>query len=153
TNWNPLVSAFDTGGAPNAFHFQTQLSDGSIIVEGYYNQNNSGFGTYIKIPEVAPQPEKEARLRIEAIKAAPSHNHNSNNYSRNYNPGNFKSANPYAGFNSTNLVGYNGFNNFNAGLPAYVSFGPAYMADPRNKPWRFGRHENGRPKLYRMPFM
>ncbi len=49
TNWNPLVSAFDPGGASNGFHFQTQLSDGSIVVEEYYNQNNSGFGAYIKI--------------------------------------------------------------------------------------------------------
>ena len=29
TNWNPLVSAFDPGGASNGFHFQTQLSDGN----------------------------------------------------------------------------------------------------------------------------
>src|SRR5262245_20291583 len=50
TNWNPLVSAFDPGGAPNGFHFQTQLSDGSIVFEEYYNQNNSGFGAYIKLP-------------------------------------------------------------------------------------------------------
>jgi hypothetical protein len=55
TNWNPLVSAFDPGGAPNGFHFQTQLSDGSVVVEEYYNQNNSGFGAYIKLP--ASQPE------------------------------------------------------------------------------------------------
>ena len=53
TNWDPLVSAFDPGGAPNGFHFQTQLSDGCIVVEEYYNQNNSGFGTYFKLP---PQP-------------------------------------------------------------------------------------------------
>src|SRR5260370_33980469 len=50
TSWNPLVSAFDPGGAPNGFHFQPQLTDGSIVVEQYYNQNNSGFGSYIKIP-------------------------------------------------------------------------------------------------------
>jgi hypothetical protein len=54
TNWNPLVSAFDTGGASNGFHFQTQLSDGQIIVEEYYNQNNSGFGAYIKLPPTQP---------------------------------------------------------------------------------------------------
>src|SRR5262245_50387952 len=48
--WNPLISAFDPGGAPNGFHFQTQLSDGSLVVEQYYNQNNSGFGSYIKLP-------------------------------------------------------------------------------------------------------
>lgn len=54
TNWAPLVSAFDPGGAPNGFHFQTQLSDGSIVVEQYYNQNNSGFGAYIKLPPSPP---------------------------------------------------------------------------------------------------
>jgi len=50
TGWAPLMSAFDHGGAPNGFHFQTQLSDGALIVEEYYNQNNSGFGAYIKFP-------------------------------------------------------------------------------------------------------
>src|SRR5262249_38337070 len=40
SNWGPVVSAFDPGGAPNAFHFQTQLSDGNIVVEEYYNLNN-----------------------------------------------------------------------------------------------------------------
>ena len=50
TNWNPLVSAFDPFSAPNAFHFQSQLSDGNLIVQEYYNQNNSGFGAYYKMP-------------------------------------------------------------------------------------------------------
>jgi hypothetical protein len=50
TNWGPVISAFDPGSAPNAFHFQTQLSDGSIIAEEYYNLNNSGFGAYFKLP-------------------------------------------------------------------------------------------------------
>src|SRR5262249_20280034 len=54
TNWGPVVSAFATGGAPSGFHFQSQLSDGSIIVEEYYNLNNSGFGTYCKPPERVP---------------------------------------------------------------------------------------------------
>jgi hypothetical protein len=54
TNWGPVISAFDTGGAPNAFHFQTQLSDGSIIAEEYYNLNNSGFGAYFKLPPSVP---------------------------------------------------------------------------------------------------
>jgi hypothetical protein len=54
TNWGPVVSAFATGGAPSGFHFQSQLSDGSLIVEEYYNLNNSGFGTYFKLPEVVP---------------------------------------------------------------------------------------------------
>jgi hypothetical protein len=89
TRWKPLVSAFDPGGAPNAFHFETQLSDGSIVVEGYYNQNNSGFGTYVTLPEEQPYP----------------------------------------------------------------AFGPAYMNDPRNRPWRMGRFDNGKGKWYRMPFM
>jgi hypothetical protein len=91
SNWNPLVSAFDPGGAPNGFHFQTQLSDGNIVVEEYYNQNNSGFGTYIKLP---PAPGGK-----------------------------------------------------------YPPFTPAFMNDPRHQPWRMGRHDNGRPRLYRMPFM
>ena len=51
TDWAPMISAFQPGGgAPNAFHFQTQLSDGSVVAEEYYNQNNSGFGTYYKLP-------------------------------------------------------------------------------------------------------
>jgi Hydrazine synthase alpha subunit middle domain len=91
TNWSPLVSAFDPGGAPNGFHFQAQLSDGSIVVEEYYNQNNSGFGAYIKLPPTPPD--------------------------------------------------------------GYPAFGPAHTSDPRNKPWRFGRFENGNPVWYRMPFM
>jgi len=57
TGWEPLVSAFDPGGAPNGFHFQTQLSDGSIVVEEYYNQNNSGFGAYIRFPAQRPYGE------------------------------------------------------------------------------------------------
>lgn len=91
TNWAPLVSAFDPGGAPNGYHFQTQLSDGSIIFEQYYNQNNSGFGTYLKMQPVPPKGE--------------------------------------------------------------VAFGPAYMKDARNKPWRAGRHYNSKGRWYRMPFM
>ncbi|HKB38700.1 MAG TPA: hypothetical protein VKD72_19815, partial [Gemmataceae bacterium] len=55
TNWNPVISAFLPGeGAPDAFHFQTQLSDGSIIAERYYNQNNSGLGGYYKLPPAPP---------------------------------------------------------------------------------------------------
>ena len=91
TNWNPLVSAFDPGGASNGFHFQTQLSDGNIIVEEYYNQNNSGFGAYVKLPPTQPE--------------------------------------------------------------GYPAFGPGWMHDERNKPWRFGRFDNGKGKWYRMPFM
>ncbi|MFM9962167.1 MAG: hypothetical protein ACKV2Q_13180 [Planctomycetaceae bacterium] len=91
TNWAPLISAFDPGGASNGFHFQTQLSDGSVIVEEYYNQNNSGFGAYIKLPPTPPD--------------------------------------------------------------GYAAFGPALMNDARNKPWRYGRHDNGKGIWYRMPFM
>jgi len=91
TNWAPLVSAFDPGGASNGFHFQTQLSDRSIIIEEYYNQNNSGFGAYLKLPPSSP-------------------------------------------------VGY-------------APFGPAAMSDPRNPPLRFGRHDNGKGRYYRLPFL
>ena len=55
THWRPVISAFDPGDAPNAFHFQTQLSDGHIVAEEYYNQNNSGFGTYFKLPPPSPR--------------------------------------------------------------------------------------------------
>jgi len=54
TDWGPVMSAFDHVGAPNAFHFQTQLSDGSVIAAEYYNQNNSGFGAYLKLREPDP---------------------------------------------------------------------------------------------------
>jgi hypothetical protein len=54
TAWAPLVSAFDPGGASNGFHFQTQRSDRSLIVEEYYNQNNSGFGAYLRLPQAPP---------------------------------------------------------------------------------------------------
>ncbi|MCE9529733.1 MAG: hypothetical protein K8T89_01120 [Planctomycetes bacterium] len=55
TNWGPVVSAFATGGAPSGFHFQAQLSDETMIVEEYYNLNNSGFGTYFKLPPKPPE--------------------------------------------------------------------------------------------------
>lgn len=54
TNWAPVISAFENGGAPSGYHFQTQLSDGSIIIEKYYNQNQKGFGTLFKLPENPP---------------------------------------------------------------------------------------------------
>jgi hypothetical protein len=61
THWEPILSALLPGeGAPNAFHFQTQISDESIIAEEYYNQNNSGFGGYYKIPQSpSTWPEKD----------------------------------------------------------------------------------------------
>jgi hypothetical protein len=45
--WEPLMSAF---AAQNAFHFQTQLSNGDICVLEYYNQNNNSFGTALAFP-------------------------------------------------------------------------------------------------------
>jgi hypothetical protein len=39
--FEPLMSAFFS---PQAFHFQTQLSDGKIVVVDYYTLNNNGFG-------------------------------------------------------------------------------------------------------------
>src|SRR5262249_46062073 len=50
TNWGPVLRAFRT----NTYHFQTQLSDGSLVVEEYYEHNNFGFGTYLKFPVSAP---------------------------------------------------------------------------------------------------
>jgi hypothetical protein len=55
TQWGPLVSAFEIGnGTADSTHFQTQLSDGHIVVESYYNLNNFGFGTYYKVPAEVP---------------------------------------------------------------------------------------------------
>ena len=53
-NWGPVLSAFLPGESPNAFHFQTQLSDGSIVAEEYYNQTSSGFGGFVKLPVPGP---------------------------------------------------------------------------------------------------
>jgi hypothetical protein len=58
TNWGPMLSAYDTNGygtgANDSYHFQTQLSDGSIVLEKYYLSNNFGFGTYVKFALQAP---------------------------------------------------------------------------------------------------
>jgi hypothetical protein len=55
SNWGPLFSAFEIGnGTADSLHFQTQLSDGSIIAESYYNLNNAGFGSLYKIPNQPP---------------------------------------------------------------------------------------------------
>jgi hypothetical protein len=56
TRWGPLFSAFEIGnGTSDSAHFQTQLSDGSIVFESYYNLNNSGFGSLYKFPPQAPE--------------------------------------------------------------------------------------------------
>ncbi len=56
TRWGPLYSAFEIGnGTADSTHFQAQLSDGSIVVESYYNLNNFGFGTYYKFPPHPPE--------------------------------------------------------------------------------------------------
>ena len=56
TNWGPLFSAFEIGnGTSDSLHFQTQLSDESIIAESYYNLNNSGFGSLYKLPIQQPK--------------------------------------------------------------------------------------------------
>lgn len=49
--WEPLMSAF---GKESAFHFATQLSNGDMIVEDYYNLNNNGFGTFYRFPTKEP---------------------------------------------------------------------------------------------------
>ena len=57
TNWSPLTSAL--GSPPGqAVHFQTQLSDESIVVESYYQTGSTdGFGTYWKFPLRTPPGE------------------------------------------------------------------------------------------------
>ena len=58
-NWEPLMSAFD---GQNAFHFQTQLSNGDIAVVEYYNQNNNAFGTVLAFP-ARSKTRAQPRLR------------------------------------------------------------------------------------------
>jgi hypothetical protein len=58
TGWGPLASAFFAGGNPSAWHFQTQLSDGSIVAEEYYSQTSSGFGGFVKFPAAIPAGER-----------------------------------------------------------------------------------------------
>jgi len=50
-NWEPLVSAFKEAGS---FHFATQLTNGDIVVEDYYNLNNWGFGALYRFPAQLP---------------------------------------------------------------------------------------------------
>src|SRR5262249_36168710 len=56
TNWGPLVSALGPSG-DMAYHFMTQLSDGHVVFEEYYNLNNQGFGTFYKLDPKAPDGE------------------------------------------------------------------------------------------------
>ena len=51
-HWEPVVSAFHHF---NAFHFMTQLTNGDVVVDDYYNLNNNGFGSLYRFP-VRPPP-------------------------------------------------------------------------------------------------
>ncbi len=53
-SWGPLVSAFKQ---PSAFHFMTQMGDGDLVVEDYYNLNNNGFGALYRFPAAPPPGE------------------------------------------------------------------------------------------------
>ena len=57
TNWGPMASAFFGGANPSAWHFQTQMGDGSIVAEVYYNQTSSGFGGFMRFPVAPPTGE------------------------------------------------------------------------------------------------
>lgn len=50
--WEPLVFSARGGGSPEAFHWQSQWSDGDIGVVEYYARNNSGFGRLLGFPVV-----------------------------------------------------------------------------------------------------
>jgi hypothetical protein len=132
TKWSPLVSAFDPGGAPNGFHFQTQLSNGDIVVEEYYNQNNSGFGAYVKLPPTT----RGSFGGVAEFKWGPFSN-------RGYG---LVDGGGYGGY------GTGGGSGFAGGGPP-PAFGSADQTDPANPQWRFGRFDNGKGKYYRMPFM
>lgn len=66
TNWSPMFSAFQAGGVvTESIHFQTQSSDGTIVVQEYYNLNNFGFGPLLMFPvegpdEIAPEGPRRA---------------------------------------------------------------------------------------------
>ncbi len=62
--WAPLVSAFNDA---QAFHFQTQLTGGDLVVVDYYNLNNNGFGALYRFPlDVPPgQPRFGSAVRSE----------------------------------------------------------------------------------------
>ncbi|GMU91183.1 MAG: hypothetical protein AMXMBFR4_02410 [Candidatus Hydrogenedentota bacterium] len=53
-HWEPVISSYRYG---QAFHFMTQLSDGDLVVEDYYNFNNFGFGTLYRMPPKPPAGE------------------------------------------------------------------------------------------------
>jgi hypothetical protein len=56
THWLPLWSAVGAS-SEGVKHFATQLSDGHIIVEAYYFQNNMGFGSFMRMDESAAPGE------------------------------------------------------------------------------------------------
>jgi hypothetical protein len=126
TNWNPLVSAFDPGGAPNGFHFQAQLSNREIVVEEYYNQNNSGFGAYINLPRPGYNP-------LLAYDPVWNFDYSTEKFPNEFlnqirgGPGSTPNGSSYPAFHSANMSGAPG--------------------------WRYGRHDNGNPRTYKMPFM
>jgi hypothetical protein len=169
TKWAPLVPAFDPGGAPNGFHFQTQLSNGDIVVEEYYNQNNSGFGAYIKLPPTTGEgfgggfgggPRGGAGFGGNRFGGAGFGGGGFGGEwgtfaNRGYGVANIGSAGGsggglFFGTPPSSSSGYGAGGGFGGGPPA---FGSADMKDDRNPSWRFGRFDNGKGKWYRMPFM
>ena len=52
--WEPMMSAFT---APNAFHFQSQLTNVDVALVEYYTLNNNGFGTVLGFPANRPPGE------------------------------------------------------------------------------------------------
>src|SRR5262249_18046577 len=79
TSWNPVVSALSLGGAPIPFHFQTQLSDGSLVVENYYVPAMGGFGLYFKQP--APPAGGHAGVRPGEAAGRPEDDHDAVHFS------------------------------------------------------------------------
>ncbi|BCX03619.1 MAG: hypothetical protein KatS3mg053_1557 [Candidatus Roseilinea sp.] len=53
-HWEPLMSAFKWA---SSLHFATQLSNGDIVAESYYNLNNFGFGALYRFPVTPPNSE------------------------------------------------------------------------------------------------
>ena len=128
TNWNPVLSALLPGdGAPNAFHFQSQLSDGHIIAEEYYNQNNSGFGGYYKLPVPGT-------------------------YLTGGGSGMGMMGGYGGSFGGPGMSMMGGYGMWGMPTSPATAFGPAFTGDPRNALLRNGRHSNGRGSYSRLPF-
>ncbi|OZG73419.1 hypothetical protein BTA51_10355 [Hahella sp. CCB-MM4] len=84
-HWDPVVSAF---GHALVFHFTTQVSDGRIVVEDYYNKNNFGFGSLLTFSDenLYGEPKFFSAIREENPKIEHTVNGNLTNFRMPFTP-------------------------------------------------------------------